>query len=143
MMIDRQLRFSNDQAVTTTANSTDLIDLHSASVNLGVGQPIYWVVVCTVAMTDSGSDSTVIATLTTDDATSFGSATTVETAATFSAASAAGTRRIMRLDKFSTAERYLRVTYTVANGALDTGSFTSFLTTTPDSWDAKANGYDV
>lgn len=143
MMIDRQLRFSNDQAVTASAASTDLIDLHSATVNLGTGQPIYWITVCTLAMTDSGSDSTVTAALETDDASSFGSATAVQSATAFGATSAAGTRRVVRLDKFSTAERYLRVYYTVANGNLSQGSFTSFLSTSPDDWTAKANGYDV
>lgn len=127
MYIDSQELFSDSQAVTATAASTNLIDL-GAIRDLGVGEPIYVVVGCTVAMTDSGSDSTVTVTVETDDSSAFSSATTSQTIGTFSATSAAGTALIAALQVGGANERYVRLKYTVANGNLTTGSFDGFLT---------------
>jgi hypothetical protein len=144
-MIDRLDRFCNAQAITASAGSTDQIDTKSANTNIGKGNTLYWNTVCVTAMTDSGSDSTVTATIETDADSAFGSPTlAVQTQLVFSALSAAGTVRSVKLQPFTTLERYVRVYFTVANGNLDTGSFTSWLSTTPVSgWTAKPNGYDV
>lgn len=142
MIIDRQLRFSNSQAITASAASEDLIDLAAAR-NMGVGKTIYVVVVCTVAMTDSGSDSTVAVTVQTDTAAAFGSATTAQTIGTFAATSAAGTRFIVPLAHFTTAEQFVRLYYTVAGGNLTTGSFTAFLTTEVDAFTAYPDNITI
>lgn len=145
MDLDRQTRFSLDQAITASAGSTDQIDLITAQQNLGRGKDIYFNVVCTVAMTDSSSNSTVTVTLETDNDSAFGSATTAQLSLpVFSALSAIGTARSAKIQSLATLERYMRAYYTVANGNLDTGSFTAWLGTTPvASWTAHPNGYDV
>lgn len=142
-MIDRQYRFSNDQAVTATAASTDYVDLKSTKRNLGDGTPLWIVVLCSLAMTDAGSDSTLAVTLESDDNTAFSSPTTVQTIGTFAALSAAGTRFQQRLQPITTPEQYIQLKYTPANGNLSTGSFSAAITTDPDRWFAYPSGFKV
>jgi hypothetical protein len=145
MYVDGELRFSNEQAVTASAGSTNLIDLKVAGMNPGVGEPGLWAVfVVTEAFTDSGSDSTVAVTLETDNDVAFGSPTTaVQTVGTFAALSAIGSVLIVRLQPFSTLERYMRAYYTLANGNLSTGKITSFLTPNVDKWRANAQSVTI
>jgi hypothetical protein len=142
MYLDRQNQFSSAQAVTAAAASTDSIDL-GAIRNLGVGEALYAVVVCTVAMTDAGSDSTLAVTLETDDNSGFSSAVTRQTIGTFAAVSAAGTRIVTRLQPDVINERYLRITYTPTGGSLSTGSFTAFLTHDIDAYTSYADAITI
>lgn len=130
MIQDAQLTYSQDQAVTAAAASTNVLD-HGAIRNLGVGRRMFIVIVCTLAMTDSGSDSTLAVTIETDDAAAFGSATTTRTLGTFAAASPAGTRIVAALAAGDINEQFSRLKYTPANGNLTTGSFTAFITDNP------------
>ena len=41
MILDKQLVFSKEQAVTASAYSTNLIDLGAADLELGIGTPLY------------------------------------------------------------------------------------------------------
>lgn len=147
MKIDLQNVFSQAQAITASALSTNVMDLMSGSSStpmkhIGVGAiPIFLVVLCTVAMTDSNSDSTVAVTLV-NGATSTPS-TTIQTIGTFAALSAAGTRMVVPLVQTETPLRYLGVYYTVANGNLTTGSFWAFLTPNPDLYTAYPNNFNV
>lgn len=142
MYLDAQNLFSDAQAVTASAASTNLIDFGSAR-DIGVGRELYIVVVVDVAMTDAGSDSTVTVTLETDDNAAFSSATAVQTIGTFAATTAAGSRLVARLQPDAGWEQYVRAYYTVANGDLTTGSFTAFLTTDIQAWTAYPIGYTV
>jgi hypothetical protein len=142
MYIDNFTRFSDSQAVTASAASTNLIDLRAAH-QLSAGQPIYLVSVVTVAMTDAGSDSTITVILESDTTAAFGSPTTVQTLGTFAAVSAVGTRIVAPVMNFATAERFLRVTYTVANGNLTTGSFTTLVTLDPSLWVAYPDNITI
>ena len=144
MYVDRQLRFSNAQAVTASAASTDLIDMGAVDSDWGPGTPLWLVVQCVTAMTDGGSDSTVTVTLESDDSASFGSATTLQTLPVFAALSAAGTVRMTQIAPMTTNERFIRLQYTVANGNLTTGSFTGYITTqAPQNWTAVADGITI
>lgn len=128
MYLDAHNLFSDAQAITSSAASTNLIDLGVANRNLGVGQPVYVVVQCDVAMTDASSNSTVAVTIEQDTAAAFSSATAVQTIGTFAAVSAVGTRIFAAIQPDAITERYIRVYYNVANGVLTTGSFTAYLT---------------
>lgn len=141
-MHDDQFMFSSAQAVTASAASEDIVDLLAAR-NLGVGRTLYVVVKCVTAMTDASSNSTVAVTVETDTAAAFSSATTAQTIGTFSAVSAAGTKFVVPLAQFTTAERYIRLYYTVANGDLTTGSFTAYLTDAPEQIVHYADGYTI
>lgn len=125
MIIDRLLTFGTAQAVTAAAASTDSIDL-GAIRDIGTGEPLYVVVVCTTAMTDTGSDSTLAVTLETDDNSSFSSVASFALG-TFPAVSAAGTVLIARLNPLQANERFAQLRYTPANGNLTTGSFSAFI----------------
>lgn len=141
MIIDRLSRFSSAQTVTTGSDtgvaSTDGIDLKVAIRNIGVGTPLYVCSVITTAMTDSGSNSALAVALQHDSDSEFGSATTLATLYTFPALSAIGTFLYAALPP-GLAERYIQLLYTSTNGALSACGITSFLTPTPQAWQAYA-----
>lgn len=128
MYVDSQLLFSSAQGVTAAAASTSSIDLGAVR-DIGTGKDLYVVCVCTTAMTDSGSDSTLAVALEGDSTSTFTPDAT-DTLFTFAATSAAGTVKYARLDPgmASLQYRYIQLKYTPANGNLTTGSFTAFLT---------------
>jgi hypothetical protein len=142
MYVDSQLLFSDAQAVTAAAASTNSIDLGAAR-DIGTGEPLYVVCVCDVAMTDGSSDSTLAVTIEGDSTSTFtpdGS----DALFTFSALSAAGTVKYARLSPgMASNYRYLQLRYTPANGNLTTGSFTAFLTTNIDRYVSYADGYVI
>jgi len=137
MILDRQLQFSSAQAVTAAAGSTDTIDFGAAR-DLGVGEPLYIVVVCTVAMTDGGSDSTLAVALEGDSTTTFTPDST-RTLFTFAALSAAGTTKYARIGPDDMNLRYARLSYTPANGDLTTGSFSAYLTNSIQKYTSYAD----
>lgn len=142
MLLDAHNLFSDAQAVTAAAASTNLIDL-GAIRNLGVGENLYVVVVCDVAMTDDSSNSTLAVKVQTDDNESFDSATDGQTIGTFAATSAIGTKLVARLQPDLVNERYMRLYYTPANGNLSTGSFTAFLTHDIDAYTSYADNSTI
>ena len=143
MILDKQNLFSDAQAVTAAAASTNVVDLGATLRDIGSGQDLYVVVSCDVAMTDGSSDSTLAVTLEQDTADTFGSATSLLTIGTFPATSAAGTRFIVKLSPNLITERYLRLYYTPANGNLSTGSFTGALVMDVDTFRAYADGITI
>jgi len=143
MIGDALLLFSNAQAITATAASTSSIDLSSAS-NIGIGENLYLVVTCDVAMTDGSSDSTVAVTLEYDSTTTF-TPDDSQAIGTFAALSAAGSKLIARISpQAGTAGyRYAQVKYTVANGNLTTGSFTAAIVKDADIYISYPKGYTI
>jgi hypothetical protein len=109
MFVDRENLFSNAQALTVTAASTDLIDLGQER-RLGVGEPMCVVIGCDVAM--AGTTPTMIATLQSDDNAGFSSATSVVVSPTFSSF-AAGAKYVLPIPPGVATERYIRVNYTM------------------------------
>jgi len=125
MYLDKQLMFSEAQAVTTTTASTNIIDLGPGS-DAGAGEPLELMVVVDEAVTADGAATLTIA-LQTDDNASFSSATTLaSTGAIGKAALTLGSSHF-RLEVPEGAERYLRLNYTVATGPLTAGKFTAGL----------------
>ena len=142
MLLDAQNRYSDAQAVTATAASTDLID-HGIARDLGVGENLYVVVIVDVAMTDASSDSTLAVTIETDALAAFGSATTTQALFTIPALSAIGAKFIARLQPDAINEQFSRLKYTPANGSLSTGSFTAFITHDIDKFIAYADNITI
>lgn len=150
MYVDAQLTFSDAQAVTAAAGSTNVIDtgpLFSGNTgrNLGVGrQPAFIFITVDVAFTDASSDSTLTITLETDDNSGFSSAATVATLGTLPALTAAGTTMFVpmpiALDSVPY-ERYIRLKYTPNNGNLTTGSLTAGITVNVPAWTSTAAGF--
>lgn len=146
MILDNDLLFSDAQAVTATAASSNYYDTGplftgNTGRNLGVSDHLYFSISVDVAMTDSGSDSTIAVSLETDDNTSFSSVATVATLVTIPALAAAGTKYFVKVPIATTVpyERYLQIKYTTANGNLTTGSFTVAIVANPDNWTSYAS----
>lgn len=143
MILDTQAEFSDSQAVTSTAISSNVMDLLAALgagtaltggntiQDVGHGEDIYLVVQTAVAATDTGSDATLTVTLESDTAAGLASAPVVHFstgALAFATFSPAGT--VLAMIKLPNADykRYLGVRYTVASGPLTAGAFDAFLT---------------
>jgi len=145
MLIDNALLFSDSQAITATAASTNIIDtapLFSGNTGRRVGdgkRMFIWVMV-EVAFTDSGSDTTLAVTIETDDNTSMSSPTTIATLTTFAALTAAGTKFFAPIP-LANYERYIGLRYTVANGNLTTGTISAGLSLDQDNFYATAPGF--
>lgn len=131
MILDHQNRYSNEQAVTTTAGSTNVIDhgpLASGNTgrDLGAGDPLFLYLLVTQTATAAGA-ATVTFTLETDTDESFGSAVTLwDSGAIGKATLVAGYTFKIPLPR-GAYERYTRLKYTVATGPLTAGKFTAAL----------------
>lgn len=152
MYVDKQAEFSDSQAVTATAISTNVMDLISNSSgknvlrDIGTGQDVYLVVMTTVAATDSGSDATLTVSLESDSTENLATSPTTHFSTgtlAFAAFSPAGT--ILAAVKLPSGsyERYLGVRYTVAAGPLTAGQFDAFLTTDVNAWRAYDRNYSI
>lgn len=128
MILDRQTLFSNSQAITATANSTDVYDL---AVRRRIAQPgvdleVYLKV--TEAFTAAGAGTLTISLVTADDSTL---ATNAETLMTTSAIGKATLVVGYEPAKWSVPSgrlrRYLGLIYTVATGPMTAGKVTAGL----------------
>lgn len=145
MLFDAQATFSEAQDITASAASTNYIDLGLVR-NIGVGEELYLVLIVTTTFADDSSNSTITPSLQADDNTSFSSPATVRTFDTFAALTAAGTKRVYKLEPFTDAgtfQRYIRLMYTAANGDLSAGAITAFLTKDVQAWTAYAVGSKI
>jgi len=143
MYVDAALLFSDAQAVTAAAASTNYLDAGAVR-DLGTGESLYVVCSVDVAMTDASSDSTIAVTLEGDSTSTF-TPDASDTLFTFPAVSAVGTTKIARLDPgmASLQYRYLQLRYTPANGNLTTGSFTAFITNNIDKYTSYADAITI
>lgn len=131
MIIDRFNEFSDAQAVTASAASTNVVDLKAAG---GIeGKPYYLIIKTNVAAEASG-DATVTFALQTDSAENFGSAVTLWSSAAIGKATLVAGYQVIRLALNGLAlNKYLRVYYTVATGPLTAGKFDAFLSADGDT----------
>jgi hypothetical protein len=148
MITDAQNLFSDSQAITAAAASTNVIDTGPLAIgntgrNLGYGQDLFIFVFCEVGMSDAGNDSTLTITLQTDDNSGFSSPTTVATLGTLPALTPAGTKFFFPMPIASDAvpyERYIRLLYTPNNGNLSTGTFSAGIVMNVDAYVSTAAG---
>lgn len=148
MLIDAFNEFSNSQAVTSTAISTNVIDLGSTNTlkDIGSGESVWLVVRTIVAATDTSSDATLTVTLESDSAVGLDSSATVHLstgALAFATFSPAGTTLMATRLPAGSYERYLGVRYTVASGPLTAGQFDAFLTKDYGSYRAYADNSTI
>lgn len=133
MIMDRSLLFSDAQAITATAASTNLVDLGATGTpyggsaivrNIGHGQPVPTVVTVTESF---NTLTTLTISLETDDNASFSSATTVWTSPAYTLAQLAiGAKHLMPdYIPSSVSERYLRLKYTVGGSNPTLGKITA------------------
>lgn len=138
MYVDSQELFSDAQAVTATAISTNVLDLNAASntnvpllQDIGIGEDIYLVVTTQTTATDTSSDATMTVTLESDSTANLATSPTVHIstgALAFATYATAGTTIFAGRLPSGNYERYLGVRYTIAAGPLTAGNFNAFLT---------------
>lgn len=141
MMYDKLNTFGTDQAVTTTAPSTDIVDLGAAR-DLGNGEPLELVVLVTETVAAAGA-ATVTFTLETDDTAGFSSAFVLASSGAMAKAALTAGTEVLRVKVPLDAERFLRTNYTVATGPLTAGKFTAFLAHDRQANRAYASGFTV
>lgn len=127
MIVDAALLFSNEQAVTAAAASTNYLDQGAASY-LGTGKPLYVVIVVDTTI----SAYAVTVSLYGDSSPTFtpdGSATL----GVIPASSAAGTVFVFPVPPDVVKYRYLELYYTPST-SLSAGAFTAFITDTPQAY---------
>jgi hypothetical protein len=136
MILDGELAFSEEQAVTAAAGSTNTIDTGVAR-DLGTGSELYIVVMVTTALTDGGSNTGTAVALEGDSTTTITPDATRDLF-TFAKDAPAGTVKIARLQPGGGPEgyRYLRLKYTPAGADLTGGKFSAFLTNNIQKWAA-------
>lgn len=125
MITDKLLMFSEAQAVTNTAASTDVIDLGPIDGNrrdIGVGYPLEFWVLINEAATASGEATVNIQLQTSENNSSW--STIYDSGALAKATMTAG-KRVVSAKVPAGVQRYLRVNYSVATGQLTAGKFTA------------------
>lgn len=125
MILDKLLMFSEAQAVTATAASSDVIDLgpiDGTRRDIGVGYPLeFWAMVNTAAAA-AGAATVNVQLQTSPDNSAW---TTIYDSGALALATLAAGKRVVSAKVPQGVLRYLRVNYSVATGPLTAGSFTS------------------
>jgi len=112
MLLDSQLLFSDAQAITADAASTNLIDLGVAR-NLFDGEPMAVVMTVDVAADGTTTDETYEFQIEMDDSASFGSPTDLVVHSIGYASLTAGSQHILPIPVGQAVERYIRLYYNV------------------------------
>ena len=160
MYVDSQIEFSDVQAVTATAISSNVYDLFSMGLGggatdvtpntrLDIGQGtdhLYLVVNTAVTATDTGNDATL--TITLESADDAGLTTNAQVhyssgAIAFASFATAGTNLVAIRLPSALYRRYLGVRYTVASGPLTAGAFDAFVTPTLQQNRIYKSGFTV
>lgn len=144
MLHDALLTFSDAQAITAAAGSTNTIDLGAAGRDIGTGENLYVVLNVDVAFTDGSSNSTLTVALEGDSTESFTPDGT-STLFTIPALAAIGDVFIAKLDPGSAPlqYRYIRLLYTPNNGDLSTGSVSAYLTNNIQKYKSFADNITI
>lgn len=133
MILDKELFFSEAQAVTATASSTNIIDLGKG--DIGVSGPFTLVIDVPTAFTGTGTIVITLSTAATLSAGALSSGTVMATLSPTNAAIKAG-GRLYTITLPIGMKRYCDLTYTV-DGTVAAGTFTSYLVLNYQSNDNK------
>jgi hypothetical protein len=125
MIIDHQLQVSNEQTVTVTAPSTDVIDFGQVRPNSGMNDLLKFVITVDQTALAAGAATVMFAVQDSADNVTFADIST--TAAIGKAALVLGRQFILPMPVFH--RRYVRVNYTVATGPLTAGRFSAQVVT--------------
>jgi hypothetical protein len=125
MYIDALNRFSNAQALTTTAVSTDVIDT-VADANLGVGEPMAIVITVGVTADDANADETYVAELQSSTDEAFTSPIAIASVS-IPRGSVAGSKFVIGVPPTDSGSQFYRLSYTLA-GTTPSVTVTSFIT---------------
>lgn len=121
MLIDKALQVSNEQAVTATAASTDVIDFGQTNPNIGMNGYNSMVITVDESATAAGAATVTFALQDSADNSSW--ADVAVTAAIGKATLVAGFQHVIPMP--TKLRRYCRVNYTIATGPLTAGKFSA------------------
>ncbi|AZR94974.1 hypothetical protein BBB39_15305 [Bordetella trematum] len=147
MILDKSNEFSDSQAITATAVSTNVIDLNPSNKNpiqdIGAGEPV-WLVVQADETAAAAGAATVTITLESSAAPSMTSPTVhfSSGALALSALTAGATLVRTRLAS-GDYKRYLGVRFSVSTGPLTAGAFSAFIVKDVQANRDYASGYTV
>jgi len=125
MFIDKFLQVSDEQAVTASAASTDVIDFGQANPNVGMDDRSKMVITVDTAATADGAATVTFSVQ--DSANNSDFADVAVTAAVGKATLVAGHQIVIPMP--TKLRRYCRVYYTVATGPLTAGKFSAQVVT--------------
>lgn len=125
MFIDKTLQVSNEQAVTATAASTDVIDFGQAHPDVGMDDRSSMVITTDEAATAAGAATVTFSVQDSADNSTF--ADVAVTAAIDKATLVAGYQHVIPMP--TKLRRYCRVYYTVGTGPLTAGKFSAQVVT--------------
>jgi hypothetical protein len=137
MYIDKENLFSNAQAVTTTAPSTNYIDLGSAGRDIGTTNIRFRVQVGTTFQSTGSSTCTIA--LQTDSTSAFSGPTTLFASAAIAKAAMVAGAVLVDIAVPRGTLRYLRANYTVATADFTAGTLTAFLAEQTEALKAYPN----
>jgi hypothetical protein len=142
MILDAFHEFSNGQALTSTAASTNVIDF-SSDRNIGVGEPMAVLLLVDVAADDADGNETYSVAVQTDTVENFASADTLATI-TITRGDAAGTRYVAFIPKNEDIQQYLRLNYTLG-GTSPSVTVSAYLLPADgiDAYKSYPNGYTI
>ena len=125
MFIDKTLQVSNEQAVTATAASTDVIDFGQANPDLGMTDLCSMVITVDESAAAAGAATVTFSVQDSADNATF--ADVAVTAAIGKASLAAGQQVVIPMP--TKLRRYCRVYYTIGTGPLTAGKFSAQVVT--------------
>lgn len=125
MIIDKFLQVSNEQAVTSSAASTDVIDFGQTNPNSGMDDRSVMAITVDTSATAAGAATVTFSVQDSADNSTF--ADVAVTAAIGKATLVAGYQHLIPLPK--KLRRYVRAYYTVATGPLTAGAFSAQVVT--------------
>lgn len=143
MILDAQLQFSDAQAVTSAAASTNYVDLGAVR-DIGTGEDLYIVVSVQTTLTDGGSNTGTDVYLYGDSTTTFtpdGS----QLLFSFGDGDVAGTVKYAKLDPGSAPlqYQYIELYYDPQGANLTGGKFDAFLTKDIQKYVSYADGITI
>lgn len=124
MIIDKQNMFSDEQAITATANSTNVVDLGVADQD--PGEPLHVNIQAIETFTAAGSATLTVALQTSVDEAFTAPITLLQTGALAVADLEAGYHTAIST-LGAGVKQYVRLVYTVATGPMTAGKVTAFI----------------
>lgn len=148
MFVDAQLEFSDSQAITASAASTNIIDFNPAFdyntvIDAGAGEPTFLVVIPGVTFTAAGAATLTIElrSYANEDLSDTPTVIFTTTARALSTLVAGKPAAVVALPS-AEYKRYLSLYYTVETGPFTAGTLDAFITKDAQTWRAYANNVE-
>ncbi|STU67309.1 Uncharacterised protein [Klebsiella pneumoniae subsp. rhinoscleromatis] len=145
MFVDAQLEFSDSQAITASAASTNIIDFNPAFdyntvIDAGAGEPTFLVVIPGVTFTATGAATLTIElrSYANEDLSDTPTVIFTTTARALSTLVAGKPAAVVALPS-AEYKRYLSLYYTVEKGPFTAGALDAFITKDAQTWRSHAN----